>query len=92
MALNRASDLPAADRLSQTQFVKNYCSFSCVVIRFFSVVEIPVKHSSLYNKLCSSILQMSFSLLAHLKHPHVVALQESFFDPAEEQLFIVQVN
>jgi len=32
------------------------------------------------------------SLLAHLKHPHVVALQESFFDPAEEQLFIVQVN
>lgn len=30
------------------------------------------------------------SLLAHLKHPHVVALQESFFDPAEEQLFIVQ--
>ena len=35
---------------------------------------------------------MSFSLLAHLKHPHVVALQESFFDPAEEQLFIVQVN
>lgn len=35
---------------------------------------------------------MSFSILAHLKHPHVVALEESFFDPAEEQLFIVQVN
>lgn len=30
------------------------------------------------------------SILAHLKHPHVVSLQESFFDPSEEQLFIVQ--
>ncbi|KAJ7380843.1 hypothetical protein OS493_007233 [Desmophyllum pertusum] len=30
------------------------------------------------------------SILAHLKHPHVVLLQESFFDSSEEQLFIVQ--
>lgn len=30
------------------------------------------------------------SILAHLKHPHVVSLQESFFDPSEEKLFIVQ--
>ena len=26
-----------------------------------------------------------------MKHPHVVSLQESFFDPSEEKLFIVQV-
>ena len=40
MALNRASDAPAADLLSQTH-VTNYRDFSRVVIRFFSVVEIP---------------------------------------------------
>ena len=41
MALNRASDMPAADWLSQTQ-VKNYRNFLRVVIQFFSVqVEIP---------------------------------------------------
>ena len=40
MALNRASDICiAADWLSQT-----------VVVRFFSVVEIPIKHSSSCNK------------------------------------------
>ena len=49
MALNRASDVPVADWLSQTH-VKNYRNFSRVVIRFFSVVEIPIKHSSLYNQ------------------------------------------
>ncbi|XP_020631009.1 serine/threonine-protein kinase Nek1-like [Orbicella faveolata] len=32
------------------------------------------------------------SILAHLKHPHVVSLQESFFDSSEELLFIVQVR
>ena len=31
------------------------------------------------------------SILAQLKHPHVVSFQESFFDPSEETLFIVQV-
>ncbi|CAH3161385.1 unnamed protein product [Porites lobata] len=30
------------------------------------------------------------SILAQLKHPHVVSFQESFFDPSEETLFIVQ--
>ena len=49
MALNRVSDAPAADWLSQTH-VKNYRNFSRVVIRFFLVVKIPIKHSSLYNK------------------------------------------
>ena len=34
MALNRASDAPAADWLSQTQ-VTNYRDFPRVVIRFF---------------------------------------------------------
>ena len=43
MALNRVSDVPAADWLSQTR--------DSVVIRFLSVVEIPKKHSSLYNKI-----------------------------------------
>ena len=49
MVLNRLSDVPAADWLFQTQ-VKNYCYFSRVVIQFFSEVEIPIKHSSLYDK------------------------------------------
>ena len=49
MALNRVSDVPAANWLSQTH-VKNYRNFLPVVIRFFSVVEIPIKHPSLYNK------------------------------------------
>ena len=48
MALNRASYVPAADWLSQTK-EKNCRNFSRVVIRFFPVVEIPIKHSSLYN-------------------------------------------
>ena len=49
LVLNRVSDVPAADWLSQTH-VKKYRNFSLLVIRFFSVVEIPTKHSSLYNK------------------------------------------
>ena len=48
MALNRASYVPAADWLSQTN-EKNWRNFSRVVIRFFPVVEIPIKLSSLYN-------------------------------------------
>ena len=47
VAIYRANDVLAADWLFQTQ-VKNYPYFSRVVIRFFSVVEIPIKHSSLY--------------------------------------------
>ena len=42
MLLNRAGDVPAADRLSQT-YRKNYRNFSRVVIRFFSVVELTNK-------------------------------------------------
>ena len=53
-ALNRASDVSAADWLSHTQ-VKNYRNFSRVLIRFFSVVEILVKHCGLYNKTCYCI-------------------------------------
>ena len=49
MAQNRAGDVPAADWLSQTQ-VKNSRNLSRVVIRFSSVVEIPIKHFSFYNK------------------------------------------
>ena len=49
MALNEASDVSAADWLSQTH-MKNYRNFSRVVIRLFLVEEIPIKHSSLYNK------------------------------------------
>jgi len=47
-AQNRASGVPAADWLSQTH-VKNYRNFSRVMIRFFSMGEIPIKHSSLYK-------------------------------------------
>ena len=50
MVLNKAIEwyVPAADWLSQTH-MKNYRNFSHVVIWFFSVVEIPIKHSSLCN-------------------------------------------
>ena len=47
MALNKASDVSAADRLSQAHVQK----ISYVVMRYFSVVEIPLKHFSLYNKM-----------------------------------------
>ena len=47
LVLNRASDVPAANWLSQTH-VKYYRNFSLLVIPFFSTVEIPTKHSSLY--------------------------------------------
>jgi len=30
--------------------------------------------------------------MASLKHPHIVAFHESFFDTAEQVLFIIQVN
>ena len=46
MALNRASEVSAANWLSQTH-EENYRNFSHVAIRFFSEVEIPMKHSRL---------------------------------------------
>ena len=52
MVLNRAGDVPAADWLSQTQ-VKNSRDLSRVVIRFFSVVEIPIKHPEVQRLLGS---------------------------------------
>lgn len=45
MALNRASEVSVADWRLQIQ-VKNFGNFSLVEIRFFSVVENPMKHSS----------------------------------------------
>ena len=47
MALNKVSDVSAADWLSQAHVQK----ISYVMIRYFSVVEIPLKHSSLNNKI-----------------------------------------
>lgn len=41
------------------------------------------------NKTKEAVLKEA-SILAHLKHPHVVSLQESFFDSSDELLFIVQ--
>ena len=49
MAPNRASDVLAADWWFETH-VKNYHKFSRLEIRFSLVVEIPIKHSSLYNE------------------------------------------
>ena len=60
MALNRASDVPAADWLSQT-LVKNR-NFSLVVTQFFLVVEIPINHYSLYNKVVLSSSSSSLAL------------------------------
>ena len=48
MARNRASDISAADWLSQTQ--KIMLIFSLVVIQLLLVVKIPIRHSSLFNK------------------------------------------
>ena len=59
MALNRSSDVPETDWLSQT-LVKNR-NFSLVVTRFFFVVEIPINHYSSYNKV---VLYSSSSSLA----------------------------
>ena len=60
MALNRASDVPEADWLSQT-LVKNR-NFSLVVTRFFLVVEIPINPYSLYNKVVLSSSSSSLAL------------------------------
>ena len=50
MAINRASDVSAADWLSQTH-VENYRNFSSGVTWFFSVEEeVSTQQSSLYNK------------------------------------------
>ena len=46
MVLNKASDVLAANWLSQAH-EKKYGIFSCEEIQFLSVVEIPIKHSSL---------------------------------------------
>ena len=54
---NRARDVSAAGWLSQTCVNSNYHNFSCVVILFFSEVEIPIKHSSLCNKMVYPSLQ-----------------------------------
>ena len=45
MVLKRIGNVPAADWLSQTR-MKNYCNFSHMVIKCFSVVEIAAKHAS----------------------------------------------
>ena len=64
MALNRASEVSAADWISQIH-VKSYRNLSRVVILFFSVVEIPIKHSSLYNK--NIILSQKPSLVCSIE-------------------------
>ena len=46
---SRVSDAAAADCPSQTR-LENYRNISRVVIRFFSVAETPIEHSSLYNE------------------------------------------
>ena len=51
MALNRANDVSAADWRSQTHG-KKYCNFSRVGIQSLLVVEIPIKHPSLCDKVC----------------------------------------
>ena len=63
MALNRASDMSAADWLSQTR-VENYCNFSCVVKWFFSLVEVPLKHSSL----CNEVVHLPYSTMQALNN------------------------
>ena len=45
MVLKRIGDVPAADWLSQIN-MKNYCYFTHMVIKCFSVVEIAAKHAS----------------------------------------------
>ena len=77
MALSRASDVPASDWLSQTR-VKNDRNFSGVAIRFFSVMEIAIKHSSLCNSKKGQWLQ-----ILHLPHGHPII---SFFRAIESKM------
>ena len=60
MALNGASVVSLADWRSRTH-VKNYRNFSSRV-EFFSLVEIPLKHSSLCIEMDSSFPSSSQSL------------------------------
>ena len=55
MALNRASDISPADLKN----VKSDHHFSRVVRQFFSLVEIPIKHPRLYNKISFSTFEFS---------------------------------
>lgn len=61
MALNRVSNMSEPDWLSQTH-KKNYRNISHVVIRFFSVVVIPKKHSSLYIKKTCQCISLTLCL------------------------------
>ena len=50
MALNM-EQVMCQQLIGYLKHVKNDHNFSHVVIQFFSVVEIPIEHSSLYNKI-----------------------------------------
>ena len=66
--------MSAADWLFQTH-VKNYRNFSTVVIRLFSEVEIPIKHSSIctcdkkyyvsFHTIKIATVQMLFMAVSH---------------------------
>ena len=64
--------------------------FACIVLVFSLHVQVGI--NTLISLEQKKIPFLHFSILAHLKHPHVVSLQESFFDSSEELLFIVQVR
>ena len=49
MVLNRVSDV-SAELIDDVKQVKSYLNFSHVEMWFFSVVKIPIKHSSLHNR------------------------------------------
>ena len=45
------SVVSAAHVIGYLKHMYSYCNLSRVEIRYFSEVEIPIKHSSLYNKI-----------------------------------------
>ena len=54
MELNKARDVSSADWRSQTR--KKLSLFFTCEIRSFSVMEIPIKHSSLLNKVDFAVI------------------------------------
>ena len=57
--------------------VKNFGNFSRVVIRFFSLVEIPFEHSSLYNKCISFVYNIGAIAMLPLLLPSLLVSHSS---------------
>ena len=68
-------------------------SSTCLNLWLFSL-STTFEYCSLLPRLPNCLLQfcyfVHFRILSQLKHPHIVSYHESFFDPSEEYLYIIQ--